>query len=300
MGYNTAATEERRKAALRKELEAVRKQEERLERAALRVKPAAWRMELEEKIPEKVYHGLEAAFCKGFDLVFSKGRRLIEKSYKKDSLLADYHVRDCAVQAKGGRRELRQMRRSAGRLDLLNTALTTAEGIGLGAVGIGMPDIVLFISTLLKGIYETALHYGFQYESGQEQLLILKMMQTGMSDGAQWLSLNREVDRLLLGGNGEVAKQELQVQSRATASTFAMDMLILKFIQGIPVIGVVGGCRKPGLLPEGHAVCAAEIQEAVSAATGGPAALTALPGAWHGFPPVSKRKTVFAEFGVKR
>ena len=31
----------------------------------------------------------------------------------------------------------------------------------------------------------------------------------------------------------------------ATASAFALDMLLLKFIQGIPVIGLVGGAANP-------------------------------------------------------
>lgn len=83
---------------------------------------------------------------------------------------ADYKIRDFAVQVKGGKKELRQMHKSAAKSDFVNMAATTVEGIGLGALGIGMPDIVLFLSTVLKGIYETALNYGFQYDSRREQL----------------------------------------------------------------------------------------------------------------------------------
>ena len=39
----------------------------------------------------------------------------------------------------------------------------------------GMPEIVMFLGTLLKGVCETALNYGFDHESRQEQMFILEM-----------------------------------------------------------------------------------------------------------------------------
>ena len=51
-------------------------------------------------------------------------------------------------------------------LNSLTTLLASAvEGVGLGALGIGMPDIVLFTSVVLRGCYETALRYGFTYDT---------------------------------------------------------------------------------------------------------------------------------------
>ena len=134
----------RRNAALNKDLLAVEKQEKKMQRSALKAKPAAWKTELEKHIPEKVYAGLESAFCKGFGIVFDQGRAIIEKSYNKEDIQADHAIRDFAVQVKGSRKELRQMHRSARQSDLRNLAVTTVEGVGLGALGVGMPDIVLF------------------------------------------------------------------------------------------------------------------------------------------------------------
>ena len=103
------------------------------------------------------------------------------------------------MQVKGSRKELRKLHRQAKQADLINLAMTTVKGIGLGALGIGMPDIVLFLGTLLKGIYETALHYGFDYDSRQEQLLILKMMEASLSNGADWAGNNSEVEKRFYG-----------------------------------------------------------------------------------------------------
>ena len=190
--------QKRREAALRKELLAVEKQEKKIQQAALKARSAAWKEELENWIPEKVYTGLESAFCKGFGLVFNQGRVIIEKGYNKEKIQTEHAIRDSAVQAKGRRKELRKIHKSARQSDFLNLTVTTVEGIGLGALGVGMPDIVLFLGTLLKGIYETALNYGFDYESKSEQILILKMMQTSLSTGEDWMTRNTEVDEMLI------------------------------------------------------------------------------------------------------
>ena len=108
-----------------------------------------------------------------------------------------------------------------------------------------MPDIVLFLGTLLKGIYETALHYGFDYDSRQEQLLILKMMEVSLSNGADWAGKNAEVDEMLSQETSEVTDEDVNNQIKATAAAFAMDMLLLKFVQGLPVVGILGGAANP-------------------------------------------------------
>lgn len=240
-----ALDRDKRMAALRKELLAVMKQEKKMERAALAARPAGWKTALEEKLPTKVYDGLEGAFCKGFAVVFSKGRGIIEKSYKKDTILEDHSIREYAVQVKGGRKQLRQISRTAKRSDLRNLAITTVEGVGLGALGIGMPDIVLFISALLKGVYETALNYGYDYISREEQMLILKMMAAALSGGEDWQERSEEIDNLMAGAAGDTSEEAYQAQLQDTAAVFAVDMLLLKFIQGLPVVGIVGGAANP-------------------------------------------------------
>ena len=233
------------KSPLEKELAQLEKQEEKLRNAALKVKPPQWKSSLEAKIPAKVYTGLESAFCKSFAVVFSQGRNVIEKSYNKENVKADHSIRDYALRVKGGRKEFRSMRKSAGRSDSVNMALTTVEGIALGALGIGMPDVLLFLSTVLKGVYETALNYGFDYTSKYEQLLILKMMQTSLSSSEDWGRLDRQVDELFGSENCVISEHDFDAQINATASCFAIDMLLLKFVQGLPIVGIIGGAANP-------------------------------------------------------
>ena len=235
----------KRTKALEKELKLAQKQEQKLQKEALKAKPAAWKTKLESLVPQKIYFGLESTFAKAFSMVFSQGRGIIEKTYKKENLQTNYAIRDYAVRLKGRRKELKQMHKGAKRADGLNILLTTAEGVALGALGVGMPDIVLFLSTLLKGIYETALNYGFDYESRKEQYLILKMMACALTAGPAWEEENGEIDELMQEMNLVVEEDALNTQIRQTASVFAMDMLLLKFIQGLPVVGILGGAANP-------------------------------------------------------
>lgn len=237
--------DQRRADAIRKELQLVLRQEERRKAAAAKTKPVRWKQELEQKIPTKVYDGLQSAFGKAFSLVFRKGSAILEKSYRKEEMLTDHRVADYVLRHQGRRGEIRRMRNTASRSNLVNMTMTTVEGVGLGALGVGIPDIVLFITTLLRGIYETALSYGYQYDTPAEQLLILKMMAASLTPGDEGELQDNEVDRMLLQLPHVVGETELQAQIDKTASAFAVDMLLLKFIQGLPVVGLLGGAANP-------------------------------------------------------
>lgn len=237
----------RAKAAIQKELLSLQKQEEKLMRSATKERPASsWKGELEKKVPDKVYHSLKVAFGKAFAIVFEKGTGLIEKSYHKEAIQQNQKVQHYAVQLKGNRRELRKVKKQAQVSGLGNMALTTVEGIGLGALGIGLPDIVMFVGVLLKGIYETALRYGIDYNAVGERYLILKMMEASLVKGERWMELNAEVDRLIYQGRQEVPDLDDMVeQRRRTADAFVIDMILLKFIQGLPIVGILGGAGNP-------------------------------------------------------
>lgn len=233
-------------AAWKKAWAAVEKQEARLEKRASIPREASWKTKLEEKVPEKVTRSLEGAFCKAFALVFEKGTGVIEKSYRREELEKDHAVRDYAVQLKGDRRSLRQLQGEAQGGNAKNLLLTAAEGMGLGLLGIGLPDIVLFVGMLLKGIYETALRYGFSYDGLAERMLILRMMDTSLAKGSAWREKNRAVDSCLRQAlMAAPTREEVDRQLCQTAQTFALDMLALKFIQGLPLVGVLGGAANP-------------------------------------------------------
>lgn len=231
--------------AIEKEIREIEKIERKMEKAALRDKDSIIIDAIENKIPIKLREGINSAFFKAFDIVLDKGHYIIEKSIDKKQLVQDQNIRNYALKVKKGRKEWRKIHKSALRSDLVNMTISTVEGIGLGLLGIGLPDIVLFLSSILRGVYEIALNYGFEYESRKEQLFILRIMEASLSKNEAWRERNRSIDQMFDGEETEITQEMFAKQLRATADAFAMDMLILKFIQGLPVVGVIGGAANP-------------------------------------------------------
>ena len=104
-----------------------------------------WKTELKAKVPEKVYESLRVVFRKAFEIIFEKGTGMIEKTYRKEELSKDFRMRDFSIGLNSRKEYFWLNARSD--LNSLATLLASAvEGVGLGALGIGMPDIVLFTS----------------------------------------------------------------------------------------------------------------------------------------------------------
>ena len=238
--------ENRYKISIEKELKLAERQEDALRRAAVKQEVPRWRTALEEKVPEKIYENLKKAFCKAFQIVFEKGGGIIEKTYDRESIREDQEIRAFAFQIKGDRKSLKSIRKDASASNLRNMAVTSLEGIGLGALGIGLPDIVLFVGILLKGIYEIALRYGYDYTSDGERYFILKLMEGSMQKGEAWEECSREVDELAAAGKDlDGTPEAVKDQIPHTAEAFSADMVVLKFIQGLPVVGILGGAGNP-------------------------------------------------------
>lgn len=198
---------------------------------------------MKAKVPEKVYASLRVVFRKAFEIIFEKGTGIIEKTYKKDELSKDFHMRDFSIELNSRKDYFWLNARSD--LNSLSTLLASAvEGVGLGALGIGMPDIVLFTSVVLRGCYETALRYGFTYDTPEEKFFILAILECSLLKGEAWDKCNERVDAMLCSPHIPT-EAEMKEQMQHTADAFAVDMLVSKFIQGIPVFGLVGGLTNP-------------------------------------------------------
>lgn len=195
---------------------------------------------LEEKVPAKLQDTLDSAFAKAFEMIFQKGTTIIEKTYKKEALEYQHKLNAYAVDIKEDKKNLRKFRKTAGSANLRNLVLTSVEGVGMGAFGVGLPDIPLFVGVVLKSVYEVALHYGYPYDTPEEQYFILKMIETSLSHGSDLLGKNAELNQYIEKPKLP-AGYDLQSQIIDTSSTMSKELLYLKFLQGIPVVGAVGG-----------------------------------------------------------
>lgn len=183
---------------------------------------------IEKYMPEGLAGTLEAAFTKAFEIIFRDGTGIIKKTYGRGSSDND---------------DIVMLRNRARAILAKDTVVTAAEGTGLGLAGIGLPDIPVFTAVLLRNIYQLAECYGFDYESKTEQVFILKLIETGLSYGESAEKLNDELNALMeqIDNEDYTYYGLISQQIKAASEAVSKEVLYMKFIQTIPVVGAAGG-----------------------------------------------------------
>lgn len=208
------------------------KEQKRLEAPA---KEPGLSAKLIEKVPPGLKTTLDTAFAKAFEVVFTKGTPIIDKSYDKEAVAFRFDVSNYAVDRKTTKKTLRAVDKNANRTGLLSHGLSVASGAGLGVLGIGLPDIPIFLGLLLRGLYETAQSYGFCCDTPTERVYLLRLIRTALTDGEARARSTAALDISLCGG------ASLEEEIRLTAAALSDAMLVSKFLQGIPIVGITGG-----------------------------------------------------------
>lgn len=195
---------------------------------------------LADKVPAGLQSTLDSAFAKAFSLVFEKGTGIIERSYKRDDLEKRFKIAEFTANLRGDRKSLRQFSKKASAGKALNLTVSGAAGMGMGLLGIGIPDIALFTGLLLRNIYETALSYGFEYDSETERAFILRIIHTAVCYGDDFLQADRDLNSYIETGSF-TDENDRNTLIKEAAAALSRDLLYMKFLQGIPIVGIVGG-----------------------------------------------------------
>ncbi len=226
--------------AFQKEAAKLRKKESTFLNHAIEKKPSKLDDFLGDKIPEKLYTTLNKAFAKAFQLVFDKGTHWIEQTYKKEELEHNYKINEYSMSLKPDKKRLRAFGKGANVTQGGAVAISAVKGVGLGLLGIGLPDIPLFISMVLKGIYEIALNYGYHYEQDEERYFILNLIAVSLSHGKEAIDGNMQLNAFIaepILPEGYSQQEEIAKVS----DVLSTELLCMKFLQGLPLVGVVGG-----------------------------------------------------------
>lgn len=196
---------------------------------------------IEEKIPQKLKDTLESAFYNGFKLVFEKGSKYIEKLYDKDKIQLEHDVNNYSLDKKVTKKSLKVMDRQGKKSKFINSTISTIEGAGLGVLGIGLPDIPLFIAMILKTIYEIALSYGFDYESEEEKIYILNLINVALTNSEEKAFYNEKLNEVEYKIDSIIdMNKDINLEIRCTSKVLSESLLMAKFIQGLPIVGVLG------------------------------------------------------------
>ena len=240
----------KRKSPWEKEWEDLKKKEKKFTEKRLSGPTCAIINKLDRFVPDKLSGTLNAAFFKGFEVIFDKGTGVIEKTYNKGKREKAFQVNTYAAELSADKRSVRSFTKQASSAKKLNLLVSSVEGIGLGLVGAGIPDIPLFIAMVLKSVYEIALSYGYSYETEEEKVFILHLIQVDMMDGEEFVEADRRfnelIDQIVEDGDSmegyRVNKTEQMKQTSAALST---QMIYTKFLQGQFVVGIAGGIFDP-------------------------------------------------------
>lgn len=205
---------------------------------------------LDRFVPQKLNETLDKAFEKGFTLVFEKGTGAIEKTYNKEKRKANFQINNYTSQVKKDRRSLKSFTKQAKAAKAVNMLVSGVEGIGLGLIGAGIPDIPLFVAMVLKSVYEVALSYGYDYQDDGEKVFILKVIQVAMYDEDRFEEENNLLNDFIddITANGDTPENysiDKEKQISLTSKALSKEMLYTKFLQGQLIIGVAGGIFDP-------------------------------------------------------
>ncbi|MBE6031535.1 MAG: EcsC family protein [Clostridiales bacterium] len=230
----------KRKSPYEKEIDALLKKEEAFFASRVEKKESFLNKKLEEKVPDQLQGKLDAAFAKAFELIFEKGTVVIEKTYMKDKAEVQYFINEVNHYHKGSRKTLKAFSKKAKGTGRKNLLISGTTGIGLGLLGVGIPDIPVFTAMIMKAIYEIATSYGYEYESDEEKAFILLIIEGALSYGDVILEIDDEINDYIQTGELPY-NYDRQVQIKHTAGALSKELLYMKFLQGIPILGAVGG-----------------------------------------------------------
>ena len=229
-----------RKSPFEAEWEKLQKKEQKFLKAREEQKESLLNQKLAEKVPPKLQGTLDKAFAKAFGMIFEKGTDIIEKTYKKEELQQTYKINEYANEVRQNRKSLKAFGKKAENSGRVNMLVSGVSGVGMGLAGVGIPDIPVFTGMILKSIYEIALNYGFEYETEKERRFILLIIQGAVSHGIEMQMIDKCIDEYI--SNTEVPEDyKEQKQIEKTAAGLSKELLYMKFLQGIPIVGAVGG-----------------------------------------------------------
>ena len=194
---------------------------------------------LAQKVPPTLQDTLDKAYAKAFALVFEKGTAVIEKTYSKQKMSQEFEIASYTHKVKQNRKSLKTFSKNADRKGTGNLLISGVSGVGLGVLGIGIPDIVLSVAVMLKSVYEISLSYGYDYNKDEEKQFILCLIRAAVSC-EDFEKHNNDVDSFIAGTN--IAQDtSLSESITQTSALLSRELLYMKFLQGIPLVGAVGG-----------------------------------------------------------
>lgn len=226
--------------AINKEIESLKRAERRFLSKYKEKKDTKLDKILAEKIPDKLEETLDKAFAKAFHLIFAKGTTLIEKTYPRKKIGDSFDNDTQKLRVHGRRRDLKRFGYRAVGTGIAHTMASTVAGTAMGIIGVGIPDVAVFTSLLLRNLYEISMRFGYDYTGEEEQKFVLRLIAASLKYGEEMVAADEEINTIITAGLSSDDRSVEELINEAAIS-LSRALLYMKFLQGIPIVGAVGG-----------------------------------------------------------
>ncbi len=192
---------------------------------------------ISEKIPAQLENTLVQAFSGAFKLIYRNGLPWIEKTFSALEMNETYQKRCEKLDATMGKKNFKDYKRQ-----LKDASMVMGEGIGLGALGISLPDIPVYIGFLLRTCMISAKSHGIDISSEKERYMMLQLIALSVApkeNRQDRQSLLRELSKNIDDYNDVF--YDLESAIRDASAQLAQSMLLSRFVMGVPLIGTIGG-----------------------------------------------------------
>lgn len=194
----------------------------------------------EDRIPKEMQTKLQEAFVKAFQVIFDRGMLTVERTINRRGIENRWEENIHHAQILRDSSSMRNLSREAAKDSLRSMLLTGASGVGLGVLGIGLPDIPVFAGMMIRDVCTRALNYGFHYDSDEEKYFILLVIRGAFLFGKDLEDLNTKANRFMK--TSQIPDNtSLEAETALTAQAISSEILTSKFLQSLPIVGMVGG-----------------------------------------------------------
>lgn len=208
---------------------------------------------IEEKIPDKLEETLKSAFSKAFHMIFKNGKVIIDKTYDEEAVLSNFDKKKKILGLKASKDEAKALKKDEIARYAASVGFTTAEGVGLGLLGIGIPDVPILIANLIRTCMIAAKSHGINPEESHEQNYMLMLIQLVAAPKEERAVINAKLDALGRAiDKGENALCVIENNMEEASKKLATAMLVSHFVMGLPVVGVAGGVYNTVIISQLH------------------------------------------------
>ena len=155
-----------------------------------------------------------------------------QKTFNADKIKEKHNSIDSRIT----RKNIRKQKNISKSSNIKNLAFTSISSTALGILGIGIPDIFLFTALIIKNLQEISLSYGIDFNNDKEKYFMLMIIEGALAHESIY-EVNERVDSFI----ESYRSYDIDFQIKQTSKTLASELLYLKFIQGIPIVGAISG-----------------------------------------------------------